>query len=132
MNTNTRTYSCSEKTSLPELTQRLENFLRYSNMEVRSDRNQDGSITVLQARTRGGSFKQFVGMDKAVTVRINRVGDLLNVDIGESKWGDKAAVMAVSMFILWPLAVTSGVGIYQQKNLINNLWREIDIYMLYA
>lgn len=132
MNTNMRTYNCSEDVNIIALTERLDSFLRYSNMEVRSDRNQDGSLTVLQARAHGGSFKQLVGMDKAVTIRINRSGNQVNVEIGESKWGDKAAVMAVSMFILWPLAVTSGVGIYQQKKLINDLWQQIDSYLFRA
>ena len=38
--------------------------------------------------------------------------------------------MTVSMFVLWPLTVTSGVGIYKQKKLIDNLIAEMDSYMM--
>lgn len=37
--------------------------------------------------------------------------------------------MTISMFVLWPLTVTSGVGIYKQKKLISELTEEMDTYM---
>jgi hypothetical protein len=36
-------------------------------------------------------------------------GETLTVEIGAGKWIDKAAVGTVSLFILWPLAVTAAV-----------------------
>ena len=32
------------------------------------------------------------------------------MEIGAGKWIDKAAVGTVSMLVLWPLAVTAGIG----------------------
>ena len=127
---NTRTYTLRNGVTANDLIIRLCNFLDCSNMETQTAANQDGSCIVLQARTHGGTLKQLVGMDKAVTIRLNQVGDSLNVEVGEAKWGDKAIVMTVSMFVLWPLTVTSGIGIIAQKQLINRIWNQIDFFMI--
>ena len=128
----TRTYTLKNGATAKDLTNCLYTFLSASGMETNTISNQDGSCIVLQARTSGGSLKQIVGMDKTVTIRLNQVGNTLNVEVGEAKWGDKAAVMTVSMFVLWPLAVTSGVGIYAQKQLISRIWNQIDFFMFAA
>ena len=127
-----RTYTLKEGFSTNDLANRLTSFLAASGMETNINCNQDRSCIVLQARASGGSFKQLFGMDKAVTIRLNRVGDNLNVEVGEAKWGDKAAVMTLSMFVFWPLTITSGVGIYEQKQLITRIWSQIDCMMMYA
>ena len=87
--------------------------------KMETQRIEDGSgyCTSIQARAKGGSLKQFVGLDKAITVRFIGKGDVITVEIGEANWGDKAAVMTTSMFVLWPLALTSGYGMYKQYKL---------------
>ena len=103
----------------------VRNYLEMNEgMESQSFVTADGGA-VIQARVRGGSLKQFVGLDKAITVTISPITEsLISVDIGEGKWTDKGVTMVVSMFVLWPLAVTSGVGMYNQAQLpkkINNI-----------
>ena len=91
----------------------------------------NGSLCVVQGRVRGGGIKQFLGLDKAITVRLTVLQNkqAVNVEIGEAKWGDKAAVLAVSMFVLWPLAITSAFGIYQQKQLPQKIIGAIQEYL---
>ncbi len=73
---------------------------------------------VLQARSNNGKFKQLVGMDKAITVRFGeKYPSSISMEIGEAKWADKGTVMAISMFVLWPLTITSGIGMYKQGTL---------------
>lgn len=98
-------------------------------METLTLPKSSGNVSAIQARVRGGALKQLVGMDKALTVRFLEDGNHVTVEFGEAKWGDKAAVMAVSMFFLWPLAVTSGYGIYKQKQLPQKVKNAIDNYM---
>lgn len=110
--------------------QRIEEFLINSeSMETQRIMSQNDSYTTLQARARGGKLKQFVGMDKAITIRFIKDGsNSVTLEIGEAKWADKGAAMAVSMFVLWPLAVTSGIGIYQQQKLPSKIKKVADQY----
>ena len=102
-------------------------YLNYSNMEIQTFNQSE--YRIIQARVRKGGLKQFVGMDKAIEIRLYQSGNQLMVEIGQAKWADKAAVMAVSMFVLWPLTVTSGIGIYQQNKLIKKIRETIEQYI---
>lgn len=110
------------------------NFLSESeNMETQlMVPDQNGSVCVVQGRVRGGGFKQFFGLDKAITVRFNVLqgGNTVNVEIGEAKWGDKGVAMTVGMFIIaWPLAITSAIGMYKQGQLPNKILGVIQQYL---
>jgi len=56
-------------------------------------------------------------MSTSLNIVFRQDGDILNVEIGAGKWIDKAAVGTVSMFILWPLAVTAGFGAWEQMKM---------------
>lgn len=128
--TNSRFYKISNGCTAEALVEHMENFLRDTeNMETQRIETPSQGIVVLQARVRGGKVKQLVGMDRAITLRFFESNSDIHVEIGEAKWTDKAVVMTTSMFVLWPLAVTSGVGIYKQKSLANSILRELDTYM---
>lgn len=98
------------------------------NMETQVFESEEGD-TVVQGRITGGKWKQWVGMDKAISVKLSAKEGILTVEIGEAKWVDKGAVMAVSMFVLWPLAVTSGVGMYKQAKLPEKIFDCIRTYL---
>lgn len=98
-------------------------------METQSLPKSSENISAIQARAKGGTLKQLIGLDKALTVRFIENGNNVTVEFGEAKWGDKAVVMTVSMFIFWPLTLTSGYGIYKQKQLPGNIKKVIDNYM---
>lgn len=112
-------YRLMDNKYVDDLIWQVESFLQSKeNMICQRILCENSNYTVLQAKLRGGKIKQFIGMDKALTVRfICLEGRKLAIEMGEAKWGDKGAVMVVSMFVLWPLAITAGVGIYRQKKL---------------
>ena len=56
-------------------------------------------------------------MSWALSVTLRAHNDTLFVEVGQAKWADKAAAAAASIFVLWPLAITAGVGVWQQKQL---------------
>ena len=121
----TTTYNLNGR-KVEEIAAAVRNYLESSeNMETQCFITNEGAA-VLQAKARGGAIKQFVGLDRAITVRITPVSEThITVDIGEGKWVDKGIALTVSWFVLWPLAVTSGVGLYKQHKLPQNIMNAI-------
>lgn len=98
-------------------------------METQRAAGEDMTYAALQAKASGGNLKQLVGMDKAITVRFVREGEsVIGVEVGEAKWADKGATMVLAMFGAWPLAITSGYGIYQQSKLADKIKGVLDEY----
>lgn len=92
--------------------------------------NLEGGNMMLQARDKAGKWKQWIGMDKAITVKFEKAdADRVSVNIGESKWADKVGIMALSMIILWPLTITSGIGMYIQGKLPGEIKKEVSNYL---
>lgn len=98
-------------------------------METQRVTDEGGGYVALQARVKGGNWKQVVGMDKAITIRfIKESWNSVRMEIGEAKWIDKGGIMLLSMFILWPLTITSGIGMYKQGSLPGKIRGVADEY----
>lgn len=94
----------------------VETFLRdEKGMEIQSAPVEHGCV--IQATQKKDTLKMLVGMRLATTVQLVVSGENLNVVIGEGQWADKLGAGAVGLFLAWPLAVTAGIGAYQQKKL---------------
>ena len=99
-------------------------------METQRVSDESGGYVALQARVKGGNWKQVVGMDKAITIRfIKESWNSVRMEIGEAKWIDKGGIMLLSMFILWPLTITSGIGMYKQGSLPGKIRDVADRYI---
>lgn len=121
-----------DKHSSEELIQHVLTFLADGQDMDTQRLDHSDNFSVVQARVKGASFKKVLGLDRAVTVYFIKATDSVSVSVGEAKWLDKGIVMTISMFILWPLTVTSGVGIYKQKKLISNLVEDMNSFMVDA
>lgn len=112
------------------MAQAAKNFLREEeHMEVQLLELTNGEY-VVQGRVKGGNFRQVVGMDKVAMVKFTPIGtENVAMEIGKGKWMDKGVVMTVSMFVLWPLAVTSGVGMYKQGKLPGKIQKAVKNYL---
>jgi hypothetical protein len=55
----------------------------------------------------------------------------LTVQIGAGKWIDKAAAGTVSMFVLWPLAITAGIGAWEQMKMPEKIFNYIGTQLAY-
>ena len=86
--------------------------------------------TLLQIKKRGG-WRDFVGMATSLNIVFHQSIDTLTVEIGAGKWIDKAAVGTVSMFILWPLAITAGFGIWEQAKMPEKIFGYIGHRLIY-
>ena len=78
----------------------------------------------------GGFLKTAVGCKTCATLKLLRKGSDLNIEVFEGKWLDKAVVITISLFVLWPLLVTGGFGVYKQKKLLDKVF--IDTLCFFA
>ena len=83
--------------------------------------NADDESLLLQIKKRGG-WRDFVGMATSLNILFHQSDDMLTVEIGAGKWVDKAAVGTVSLFILWPLAITAGMGAWEQMKMPDKIF----------
>jgi len=78
---------------------------------------------------KGGDFEAIIGMQAAVSLTLQRTAGGVLAMIGQQKWIDKAAVGAVGIVafpVLWPLALTAGVGTLRQASLGNQVLNMVD------
>ena len=84
---------------------------------------------VLVQIKKGGDFEAVLGMQAVLSVTIQRTSGGTLAMIGQQRWIDKAAVGAVGIAVLpllWPLAVTAGVGAVRQASLGNQALNMVD------
>lgn len=110
----TRTYSCRPDDLRP-LVRDVDAWLESLNFESQEMTTEDKG-TLLQVRKKG-TWRNFVGMATALNILFRQHGDVVEVEVGSGQWLDKAAVGAVSIFVLWPLAVTAGIGAWEQMKM---------------
>jgi TIR domain len=92
--------------------------------------NTESQSLLIQIKKRGG-WRDFVGMATSLNILFHQSGDTLTVEIGAGKWIDKAAVGTVSLFILWPLAVTAGFGAWEQMKMPEKIFDYIGTRSIY-
>ncbi|MGQ9897445.1 MAG: zinc-ribbon domain-containing protein [Acidobacteriota bacterium] len=84
-----------------------------------------GETLVIQA-VRDSTLTTLLGQSSALTVQLQVSGNHLLVEIGTSKWLEKAALGVVSYVLLGPLVVLPIVGAFNQLKLVEDLWTHID------
>ncbi len=88
---------------------------------------QEGSIIVQGQKSAG--LRKWVGMGQAATVILEPTAAGLKASVGGGKWLEQGAAIAVSMVVLWPLLITGGLGMFQQKALMDTLWQQIEQFV---
>ena len=82
--------------------------------------------TLVQIRNTTGGFwsglKKWTGLGTCATLKLEQIGDDLDISVGEGKWLDKVALAGVSMIVLWPLFFSSAVGAVKQKRLLDKVF----------
>ena len=75
-------------------------------------------------------LKSVTGSSLCATLKMIPLPDGdLQFEVGQGKWVDKAALLVLSTFVLWPLAITSGIGAYRQKKLLESLREDVVSYI---
>ena len=92
----------------------LKSYLLSNGYIIQEFLREDGLILQIK---KGGGFKTAIGLSTALNVNIEQTEDCFSVSFSNGKWVNKAAAAGVSLFILWPLLITSAVGAYRQAEL---------------
>lgn len=123
-----RRYICTPADA-PQLIADVKDWLNDQGFDSQQMNTESQSL-LLQIKKRGG-WRSFVGMATSLNILFHQSGDTLTVEIGAGKWIDKAAVGTVSMFILWPLALTAGYGAWEQMKMPEKVFDYIGTRLVY-
>lgn len=87
-----------------------------------------GGGLVLQAQ-KESTFSTLTGQSSALTIKVMTEEAGTRVEIGSSKWIDKAAVGVLGYVIMPVLAIFPIIGLYNQYKLGEEAWKIIDAFM---
>ena len=87
----------------------------YRSQNLEAQQSWEGPRTIVQCRSK--TWARRLGAGAALTVVLWREDDELAVEIGGSKWMDKAAAGAVAWFIAWPAIIPAAIGGVKQAML---------------
>ena len=73
----------------------------------------------------GGILKTVIGCKACVSLKLLRAGNDAEASVMATSWLDKGVVLVAAWFFLWPLLVTGGYGVYQQKKLIDDVRQDV-------
>lgn len=104
-------------------------FQNTKNMIAEGGRAQNGGYFV-QAKDHDDGWKKISGLTKALQVQIIKADNnaIVNCDFG--KWSDKVAAGAVGMVLFAPLAATAAFGAVKQSQLPNEVFAEIEKFIV--
>jgi hypothetical protein len=120
--TQSKTFHCPSS-RFPDLIASTQSWLAGEGFKCQKLQTEDGG-TLLQIEKVGG-WRKFLGMSTALNIVFHQVEKTVNVEIGAGRWIDKATTGAVAYFILWPLAVTAGIGAWQQVKMPERVFAHI-------
>jgi hypothetical protein len=120
--TQSKSFPCSSA-RFPELIASTQRWLSEEDFKCQKLQTADGG-TLLQIEKVGG-WRKFVGMSTALNIVFHQVENTVNVEIGAGRWMDKATTGTVAYFILWPLALTAGIGAWQQMKMPERVFEHV-------
>lgn len=121
-----KTYDVNEL-DLGDLVTDLTGWLSSERFDSQVLSAEDGSTVIQVAKQ--GKWRKFVGMSTALNVVLRHDRSCLDVEIGAGRWLDKAAAGTVSLFVLWPLAVTSAFGAWNQWKMPDTILERVHRYL---
>ncbi|MDH4265085.1 MAG: hypothetical protein OEW45_05545 [Deltaproteobacteria bacterium] len=124
--TQSKTFPCPNS-RFAELVISAQSWLAGEGFKCQKLQTEDGG-TLLQIEKVGG-WRKFVGMSTALNIVFRQVENTVNVEIGAGRWIDKAATGAVAYLILWPLALTAGIGAWQQLKMPERVFEHIATFL---
>lgn len=125
-----KTFVLDQQHSVQGIARAIDAFLRHEeNMDVSRYRRADGSYLVC-ARVKESRALRWVGLDRRVCASVLSGADgRAVVQIQGGRWKDKGLALCTSLFTLWPLAVTAGVGCVRQLCLPRQIFCAVQQYL---
>jgi len=101
----------------------------FFNKGLESQIVEQGETFIVQGKKSG--WVVYLGMGQAATVMLEPQAANLKISIGGGKWLEQGAAMAAGLWLLVPL-FTGAFGMAQQKQLIDELWRLSENFVVTA
>jgi hypothetical protein len=120
--TQSKSFPCPSS-RFSELITSTQSWLSNEGFKWQKLQTEDGG-TLLQIEKSGG-WRKFVGMSTALNIVFHQVENTANVEIGAGRWIDKATTSVVAYFIIWPLALTAGIGAWQQMKMPERVFEHV-------
>lgn len=87
----------------------------------------DANQAVVQLK-KESTLRTITGLNKALTISLQRLNEGTMVKVGAQDWVDQMAVGAVGL-VIHPLLVTAAIGAYTQNSVIHDVLNSIDRYV---
>lgn len=84
----------------------------------------------VQAKDADDGWKKISGMTKAIQIQLLKADNNVIVNCGFGNWSDKVGAGVIGWFLFAPLAVTAIVGTVKQNQLPNEVFAEIERYIM--
>lgn len=110
-----------------DLVSHLRAWFLNQEFEVQALKTEDGSDLLQVAKK--GNWRKLAGLSTALNVAIRFKDSDLTLEVGAGRWIDKAAAGTVSIFFLWPLAVTAAFGAWQQMKMPERTFSAVEEYI---
>jgi|SRR6185369_15285593 len=104
----------------------LENFFKMQGHQVQVLQIGQGHVIQAQKET---TFSTLTGQSSAMTIKIMTEPNGTRVEVGSSKWIDKAAVGVIGYVFMPVLAIFPLIGAYNQMKLGEDAWRIVNAFM---
>jgi len=125
----TRRYACTAD-DMPRVIVEVKNWLDTEGFDSQQMNTEDEG-GLLQVKKRG-SWRDFVGMATSLNIVFRQSDGMMTVEIGAGKWIAKADVgTTASLLIMWPLAVTAGLGAWEQTKMPDKVFGYIGTRLAY-
>jgi len=124
-----RIFKLSDGLDLEKVGQAIQNWLR-EKKQLHAEGMHTNEGYLVQAKQED-SWKTIVGMDSAIQVQIFNAGEnQIMVNVGSGKWIDKAGAATIGMIAFAPLAVTAAIGAWNQKKLPDELFSNVEQFIM--
>jgi hypothetical protein len=121
-----RQYRVSPNLNVAPLLDELRQFFLMRDHQVQILPLSNGYVVQAQKES---TLTTLLGQSSALTIRLLREATDLRVEIGNSKWLEKAAVGVVSYVLLTPLVILPIVGAFNQFKLTEEAWERIEAFL---
>lgn len=128
---NSKTFALLNETTVEKIGEHLVSWFQSSkNMIAEGCVAQEGYF--VQAKDQDDGWKKISGMTKALQVQLIKADNNVIVNCDFGKWSDKIGAGVVGMFLFAPLAATAAFGAVKQSKLPDEVFGEIEKFILYG
>lgn len=116
-----KVYRLGPDLSMEDVAYALEDYLRtQKRLETEGVRQSENSYFIQARQTE--TWKKFMGLDRAIQIRLSVYNDMLTVDLGAGRWVDKLGAATVGYIVFAPLLLTAAIGALGQEQLPRDIF----------